>query len=149
MAIRAADITFRNLVQDLAPRSAIAKHLRYLMDLDASHVIELKDDRVAFPAIRAWIFLEMGKYSPEVLFFPHCHPGGSLGDIVGLVTPVVVPLVDSVAWFAFRLQPAPVSGEFRNWAIGAACVAVFEFHAPILANKRSYRRTLVRVDNFV
>jgi hypothetical protein len=128
MTVGAADFAFGNLAKNEFPPRPVVEHVRDFVDLRASHMVELQDYRVIFPAIDARMTVEMGKDLDGVLPHSGVHPDCGFSNVCRLVGLVVGLLIFAVARLAFRLKTVPMLREFGPRQVPVAVVASLVLH---------------------
>jgi hypothetical protein len=128
MTVGAADLAFGNLAKNEVPPRPVVEHVGDFVDFCASHVVELQDYRVVFPAIDARMTIEMGEDLDRVLPHSGVHPDCGFSNVCRLVGFVMGLLIFAVARLAFRLKTVPMLREFGRRQVPAAVVASLVLH---------------------
>lgn len=59
MTVRTTHFALLNFRGDVRPAKSSGDHLRNVLDFFSSHVIELEDDGLGFPAVHTWMVLQV------------------------------------------------------------------------------------------
>jgi hypothetical protein len=128
MTVGAADLAFGNLAKNEFPPRPVVEHVGDFVDFCASHVVELQDYRVVFPAIDARMTVEMGEDLHRVLPHSGVHPDRGFSNVFRLVGLVVSLLIYAVARLTFRLKTVPMLREFGPRQVPVTVVTPLVLH---------------------